>query len=551
MRASARDAAVRGTAGRVLTYGGEPAVTYYFSTSGGHTENVEFSFVGSLSKPWLVGVPDPYDTQSPYHRWTASFSAATLDGALGAPGPLPRREGAHAAASRRAWCAPACSAAPARAWSPARRSAPRSACATPGSPSCASRRARGAAAIRSAARQRPPRPAASCAGASAPAPRGGVLTRRAPQPAAAGAASARIRTFDSGRYALEPRARAASTACAAVAWPAPPFACGEARGRGAGPRARPGHGRPGSCRPHAHARRRHPRARLRGPQAARRPGDRGHDPRRGDRRRADPHPERRGHSAAPLRALGCSPRMRRFTATQGTLTATAEVRTPSCARRLELLGPAPRPRRRARGGRRARPLAPRRPARPLLRARARAPAQRCRRARLPAGRKRRQLRFRDPRPGLYRLSVRTPSQLLRRTVRANPPGGRLQHPRHRRLDDPDHRLLPRAAPRRPARARAQRRPHLHRPLEVLAARLAGPRPPPGRPPARRGGDVHRRQRRLPDGRGRLLRRGLDRRVRPPRAAHDARPMRAAAGPACSGCSCPPRAAASSARSSPP
>ena len=80
------DAAVRGTAGRVLTYGGEPAVTYYFSTSGGHTENVEFSFVGSLSKPWLVGVPDPYDTQSPYHRWTATFSAGSLDSALGAPG---------------------------------------------------------------------------------------------------------------------------------------------------------------------------------------------------------------------------------------------------------------------------------------------------------------------------------------------------------------------------------------------------------------------------------------------------------------------------------
>ena len=80
------DAAVRGTAGRVLTYGGAPAVTYYFSTSGGHTENVEYSFVGSLAKPWLVGVPDPYDTQSPYHRWTARFSVATLDSALGAPG---------------------------------------------------------------------------------------------------------------------------------------------------------------------------------------------------------------------------------------------------------------------------------------------------------------------------------------------------------------------------------------------------------------------------------------------------------------------------------
>jgi len=80
------DAAVSQTAGRILTYGGVPAVTYYFSTSGGHTENVEFSFVGSLSKPWLVGVPDPYDVQSPYHRWTLNSSAAALDRALGAPG---------------------------------------------------------------------------------------------------------------------------------------------------------------------------------------------------------------------------------------------------------------------------------------------------------------------------------------------------------------------------------------------------------------------------------------------------------------------------------
>ncbi|MEA2401088.1 MAG: hypothetical protein QOK00_1491 [Thermoleophilaceae bacterium] len=80
------DAAVRDTAGRIVTYGGVPAVTYYFSTSGGHTENVEFSFVGSLSKPWLVGVPDPYDTQSPYHRWQVKTTAAALDRALGAPG---------------------------------------------------------------------------------------------------------------------------------------------------------------------------------------------------------------------------------------------------------------------------------------------------------------------------------------------------------------------------------------------------------------------------------------------------------------------------------
>jgi stage II sporulation protein D len=80
------DAAVSATAGRIVTYGGVPAVTYYFSTSGGHTENVEFSFVGSLSKPWLVGVPDPYDTRSPYHRWEVKTTAAKLDRALGAPG---------------------------------------------------------------------------------------------------------------------------------------------------------------------------------------------------------------------------------------------------------------------------------------------------------------------------------------------------------------------------------------------------------------------------------------------------------------------------------
>jgi stage II sporulation protein D len=84
------DAAVAQTAGRILTYGGAPAVTYYFSTSGGHTENVEYSFVGSLSKPWLVGVPDPWDDRSPYHRWEQTFSTAALSRALGARGRFKR-----------------------------------------------------------------------------------------------------------------------------------------------------------------------------------------------------------------------------------------------------------------------------------------------------------------------------------------------------------------------------------------------------------------------------------------------------------------------------
>ena len=61
-------AAVRATAGRVVTYQGKPVATFFFSTSGGRTENVENSFVGSDPKPWLKSVADPYDTVSPYHR---------------------------------------------------------------------------------------------------------------------------------------------------------------------------------------------------------------------------------------------------------------------------------------------------------------------------------------------------------------------------------------------------------------------------------------------------------------------------------------------------
>jgi stage II sporulation protein D len=62
-------AAVNDTKGQVVTYGGKPVVTYFFSTSGGKTENVENSFVGALPRPWLRGVDDPFDSVSPRHRW--------------------------------------------------------------------------------------------------------------------------------------------------------------------------------------------------------------------------------------------------------------------------------------------------------------------------------------------------------------------------------------------------------------------------------------------------------------------------------------------------
>ncbi len=83
-RASNR--AVQDTSRQILTYRGKPAVTYFFSTSGGKTENVENSFVGSTPRPWLKSQADPYDDISPKHRWRFRFSPSKLGAKLGAPG---------------------------------------------------------------------------------------------------------------------------------------------------------------------------------------------------------------------------------------------------------------------------------------------------------------------------------------------------------------------------------------------------------------------------------------------------------------------------------
>jgi stage II sporulation protein D len=82
------DSAVRDTANRILTYNDEPAVTYFFSSSGGRTENVELSFLGSEPKPWLKSVRDPYDGISPRHRWRLRFSGGSFGARLGARGPF-------------------------------------------------------------------------------------------------------------------------------------------------------------------------------------------------------------------------------------------------------------------------------------------------------------------------------------------------------------------------------------------------------------------------------------------------------------------------------
>src|SRR5689334_3675245 len=77
-------AAVDSTRSQVVTYGGRAVVSYFFSTSGGYTEDVENVFAGAAPQPWLRGVDDPYDNSSPYHRWGPySYSERGFAGKLG------------------------------------------------------------------------------------------------------------------------------------------------------------------------------------------------------------------------------------------------------------------------------------------------------------------------------------------------------------------------------------------------------------------------------------------------------------------------------------
>jgi SpoIID/LytB domain protein len=80
-------AAVNETAGQVVFYDGELADTFFFSSSGGRTANVQDVWTGSQPVPYLVSVPDPYDTLSPYHNWgPLRFSSALIAKRLRLPG---------------------------------------------------------------------------------------------------------------------------------------------------------------------------------------------------------------------------------------------------------------------------------------------------------------------------------------------------------------------------------------------------------------------------------------------------------------------------------
>jgi stage II sporulation protein D len=69
------NAAVAATAGQIVTYAGKPAITYFFASSGGMTESIQYGFPGSEPQPWLVGVSDPYE--GAVSRWKIELPFAT------------------------------------------------------------------------------------------------------------------------------------------------------------------------------------------------------------------------------------------------------------------------------------------------------------------------------------------------------------------------------------------------------------------------------------------------------------------------------------------
>ncbi len=74
--------AVEETRGIIALYDGKPASLFYYSSSGGYTEDVK-NVWGSSGYPYLVSVADPYD---PVTEWNVTFTSAELKNKLLASG---------------------------------------------------------------------------------------------------------------------------------------------------------------------------------------------------------------------------------------------------------------------------------------------------------------------------------------------------------------------------------------------------------------------------------------------------------------------------------
>ena len=70
------DQAEEETANQVLMYEGQIAETLFSACSGGKTESMKNVF--GVSIPYLVGVPDPYDSLCPLHEWTLKLSGPEI-----------------------------------------------------------------------------------------------------------------------------------------------------------------------------------------------------------------------------------------------------------------------------------------------------------------------------------------------------------------------------------------------------------------------------------------------------------------------------------------
>jgi stage II sporulation protein D len=72
--------AVEETAGEILAYRGEPALTLYHSNAGGRTESAKDVWAGDY--PYLKAVKSPFDRGAPNFQWEFAASSDTLTGLL-------------------------------------------------------------------------------------------------------------------------------------------------------------------------------------------------------------------------------------------------------------------------------------------------------------------------------------------------------------------------------------------------------------------------------------------------------------------------------------
>ena len=78
--------AIARTSGRILTWHGRPATTFFFSSSGGRTAAIHDVWPAARPLPYLRSVADPYDARSPHHRWgPIAVTPAELAARLHAP----------------------------------------------------------------------------------------------------------------------------------------------------------------------------------------------------------------------------------------------------------------------------------------------------------------------------------------------------------------------------------------------------------------------------------------------------------------------------------